>query len=237
MYRVRKTEKSTIKEIAGGVWIDGDDFDITYPQNIGLTEKGIEILTTKNEHPSWTWAFSGTINPVPNFNLNDIYNIDGKGKSEDALLKIQRIPGLGTKLYGFMGLTREIESMDAVAAKITQAGNGKPVPGAPWDKQKRNFQKLFFEYVLSQFNFQVIADNGDDTYQVHLVAKSFYTFEHFAVSVKMADGRRNYIQKKAGSGVTYDCSSLWFVDKETETVTVNVFTLHDNHFRLLETSR
>jgi len=211
-----------------------------------------------HDTPGWVWILSGKQNAPSTLILDDIYNTKGKGNPQHTVLEVKevirevKITILKTVTvvkkvdYEFLGVDRlnqywrffneegksPLFDEAEKKAEIVLQKTAKPVLGSIWTEHTLNFMKAFFRMVVSEY-FKVIDEEKDDRFQVHMRSDSFFGFGNFALSMKMGNGQRNYIQKRQGENLRYDCIDMWHEGKQL--VTLNILSFHPAHFETFET--
>lgn len=93
-----------------------------------------------------------------------------------------------------------------------------------------------------------MKDDEDDRFQVHIISEGFIGSDHWAISVKMGDGVRNYIQKQKISNqkylnipfagnIHYNCDMIWGVEQIAKNINKESYKLYLESFNVLSLKR
>lgn len=103
------------------------------------------------------------------------------------------------------------------------------------DNEKKYLKKPKYTYDQKAFTNSmlkvIVEDAGfiivdDDQFQIHMRTFYFYSFDHWGISFKMANGKRNYVQKTNRSDLYINCNVIWdeyFGDDSLFTINVQSF--------------
>jgi len=218
------TEKTVENEVE--LWIPSNNLNnFLYPfAGVVLQEGGVNIPNTKIDDSNiastcWEWALDGDLSTDTSRIYNKLYEE-----------KILMIPDWGNDMVKFTE-NWETTLVPKASPEAKQALKNVAVSLLD-DEWNENFATALMRVVVEQAGFKVVED---DRYQINMSTKSTFTNNHWDISVKMGDGRRNYIQKVANTAVQYNWDAMMNAQLQgTHQVNINVQSFKREHFEILE---
>ncbi|WCT14411.1 hypothetical protein [Mucilaginibacter jinjuensis] len=183
-----------------------------------------------NNAACWAWALQGNFQNVnDDLSVQHIYYNLFLYDSQQAPTAINDT--LANNIIDIINHEDVASSIKMLNGFFGNANAGNTGAQADFRSQLMHLTAMVYGYTVSAYE----ADKSP--YAIHMKTKSWYGWDHWAISVLMPNGTRNYLQTVSGSvanprGIHYNCNCVW--DESLPETVIGIEGLQPGHLNVID---